>query len=169
MARSCGYNAYGQYVCRDSTWGNWARWLVLALIILGAFFIFFLFSYVYESSNPVQAAYSPVPGASQRVDGEEWVINRTVGLAGRLGGHQQAMLLLSTTMPRPITHRKPKTTNHTTTTRTTRLPRLRHTALRMTTMVAARTTWSFSNPRTPISHRKIRRQEDTSCCAIRRH
>ena len=44
MARSCYYNSYGQYVCNNSTWSNWARWLVLALIIIGACLIFFLFS-----------------------------------------------------------------------------------------------------------------------------
>jgi hypothetical protein len=41
---SCYYNNYGQRVCNRSTWSNWARWLVLGLIILGAIFIFFLFS-----------------------------------------------------------------------------------------------------------------------------
>merc|ERR1711939_375219 len=30
--------------CYNSAWNSWARWLVLALIIVGAFFIFFLFS-----------------------------------------------------------------------------------------------------------------------------
>ena len=82
MARSCGYNSYGQYVCQNSTWGSWARWLVLGLIVLGAFFIFFLFSYVYESLTYTYAAYLHVLGASQRADGEEWVINHTVGRGG---------------------------------------------------------------------------------------
>ncbi|KAK0252735.1 hypothetical protein LTR29_002680 [Friedmanniomyces endolithicus] len=41
---NCGYNSAGQYVCGGSSWSNWARWLVLGLIILGAILIFFLFS-----------------------------------------------------------------------------------------------------------------------------
>ncbi|KAK4984899.1 hypothetical protein LTR50_006305 [Elasticomyces elasticus] len=41
---SCYYDAYGRRRCNNSAWNNWARWLVLALIVLGAIFIFFLFS-----------------------------------------------------------------------------------------------------------------------------
>jgi len=39
----CGgyYDSYGN--C-NSAWDRWARWLVLAAIIIGAFLIFFLFS-----------------------------------------------------------------------------------------------------------------------------
>lgn len=42
--RSCYTDAYGYEECYNSTWNNWARWLVLALIVVGAFLIFFLFS-----------------------------------------------------------------------------------------------------------------------------
>lgn len=41
---NCYTNAYGNVVCRGNTWSNWARWLVLGLIIAFALFIFFLFS-----------------------------------------------------------------------------------------------------------------------------
>ncbi|KAI7111023.1 hypothetical protein KC352_g36017, partial [Hortaea werneckii] len=41
-------NLVPRYVCNgyydNCAWNSWARWLVLALIIVGAFFIFFLFS-----------------------------------------------------------------------------------------------------------------------------
>lgn len=39
----CYDDYYGNGNC-NSSWENWARWLVLALIIVGAFLIFFLFS-----------------------------------------------------------------------------------------------------------------------------
>jgi hypothetical protein len=41
---SCYYDRYNRRVCRNSTWNNWARWLVLGLVIFGAILIFFLFS-----------------------------------------------------------------------------------------------------------------------------
>ncbi|EMC95931.1 hypothetical protein BAUCODRAFT_34691 [Baudoinia panamericana UAMH 10762] len=41
---NCYYNAYGQVVCNNGGWYSWGRWLVLALVIIGAFLIFFLFS-----------------------------------------------------------------------------------------------------------------------------
>lgn len=45
------YDSNGNIVCDDS-WDNWVRWLVLALIIVGAFLIFFLFRYVaFPTSN----------------------------------------------------------------------------------------------------------------------
>lgn len=40
---SCYRDSFGRTRCR-STWNSWARWLVLGLIILGALFVFFLFS-----------------------------------------------------------------------------------------------------------------------------
>jgi len=41
---SCYYDRFNNRVCRNSTWNNWARWLVLGLVIFGAILIFFLFS-----------------------------------------------------------------------------------------------------------------------------
>jgi hypothetical protein len=42
---SCYYNSFGRRVCNNySTWNSWVRWLVLGLIIFGAFFLFFIFS-----------------------------------------------------------------------------------------------------------------------------
>ena len=43
MANSNCYDYYGNYQC-SSAWESWARWLVLALIIIAALLIFFLFS-----------------------------------------------------------------------------------------------------------------------------
>jgi len=43
MVRSC-YDTYGNYSCGDTTWDRWARWLVLALIIIAALLVFFLLS-----------------------------------------------------------------------------------------------------------------------------
>ncbi|KAF2240811.1 hypothetical protein BU26DRAFT_525718 [Trematosphaeria pertusa] len=40
MARSCGYDAYGRYYCRNSAWNDWVRWVVLAVIIVGFFLLF---------------------------------------------------------------------------------------------------------------------------------
>lgn len=40
----CDNGYYGSYGDCNSAWDTWARWLVLGLIILGALFIFFLFS-----------------------------------------------------------------------------------------------------------------------------
>ena len=42
---SCYYDRYNRRICNNrSTWNNWARWLVLGLVIFGAVLIFFLFS-----------------------------------------------------------------------------------------------------------------------------
>lgn len=40
MASCDGYDGDG---CYDNTWDNWARWLVLGLIILAAILLFFAF------------------------------------------------------------------------------------------------------------------------------
>ncbi|EHY59907.1 uncharacterized protein HMPREF1120_07885 [Exophiala dermatitidis NIH/UT8656] len=37
-------DAYGRYYRCRSTWSSWGRWLALALIIFGAFLLFFLFA-----------------------------------------------------------------------------------------------------------------------------
>lgn len=41
---SCYQDAYGRVRCYNSAWSSWARWLVLALIIIAAFLVFFLFA-----------------------------------------------------------------------------------------------------------------------------
>ncbi|KAF2711603.1 hypothetical protein K504DRAFT_475400 [Pleomassaria siparia CBS 279.74] len=40
MARSCGYDRYGNYVCRNSAWNNWIRYVVIAIVVLGIFLLF---------------------------------------------------------------------------------------------------------------------------------
>lgn len=45
MARGYNCDENGNN-CDYDYWDNWVRWLVLALIIVGAFLIFFLFRYV---------------------------------------------------------------------------------------------------------------------------
>lgn len=46
IATSTNYlqNEYGNVTCNGGAWETWVRWLVLGLIILGAFLLFFLFS-----------------------------------------------------------------------------------------------------------------------------
>ena len=166
----CYYNSYGQEYCNGSTWGNWARWLVLALIVLGAFFIFFLFSYVQSRPDSYAINYLRILDASQHADGEEWATSLTEELAGRSDAHHQATLRRNTTTPHHTTHHRPRTTNLITTTPTTRLLRLglRRTVPRATTTAADRTMLSSSSLRTLTSHRKIRRQDDIRCCRGRR-
>ncbi|KAK5119225.1 hypothetical protein LTR85_007839 [Meristemomyces frigidus] len=69
MARSCYIDAYGYERCGSSTWNNWARWLVLALIIVGALFIFFLFSCI-TARRRRRMGYQPYRGTG-------WSLGRT--------------------------------------------------------------------------------------------
>lgn len=41
MARCC--DAFNNCYYCNSTWDNWVRWLVLAIIIIAAFLLFFVF------------------------------------------------------------------------------------------------------------------------------
>ncbi|KAK3652747.1 hypothetical protein LTR56_005042 [Elasticomyces elasticus] len=66
---NCYYDSNNQRICNRSTWSNWARWLVLALIILGAFLIFFLFSCV-TARRRRKMGYSPYRGTG-------WALGRT--------------------------------------------------------------------------------------------
>ena len=110
--------------------------------------------------------HSPSADASQPADGEEWGTSPTWGQAGRSGAHQQATLLRSITMPHPTTHRRLRL-NLTTTTQTTPLLRLRHTAPRTTITGADRTMLSSSSLQRLTSRQKIHRREDTSRCTRR--
>ncbi|TKA68393.1 hypothetical protein B0A55_08931 [Friedmanniomyces simplex] len=66
---NCYYNSSNNYVCNGSTWSNWARWLVLALIILGALFVFFLFSCL-TARRRRKMGYQPYHGTG-------WALGRT--------------------------------------------------------------------------------------------
>jgi hypothetical protein len=39
-----GYTYDGRYVCRNSGWYDWGRWVAFAVIVGCAFIIFFLFA-----------------------------------------------------------------------------------------------------------------------------
>jgi len=41
---SCGYDFNDNYVCENSSWNNWVRWVVLALVIIGFILLFLLFA-----------------------------------------------------------------------------------------------------------------------------
>ncbi|KAF2659489.1 hypothetical protein K491DRAFT_712522 [Lophiostoma macrostomum CBS 122681] len=43
MAR-CGYDRYGNYVCRNSVWSDWVRWVVLVVVVLFFFGLFIVCS-----------------------------------------------------------------------------------------------------------------------------
>ncbi|CAK4031730.1 hypothetical protein AC578_245 [Lecanosticta acicola] len=68
MAR-CYQNGDGTSSCYDSYWDSWVRWLVLALIIIGAFLIFFLFSCV-SARRRRQYGHQPYRGTG-------WALGRT--------------------------------------------------------------------------------------------
>ncbi|KAI7325863.1 GroES-like protein [Hortaea werneckii] len=55
--------------CYNGAWNSWARWLVLALIIVGAFFIFFLFSCI-TARRRRRHGYRPYRGTG-------WALGRT--------------------------------------------------------------------------------------------
>lgn len=73
--RDCYQNRYGQTQCYNSAWNNWVRWLVLALIIIGAFLIFFLFSCI-TARRRRRMGYAPYRGTG-------WAVGRTAA------GHSQ--------------------------------------------------------------------------------
>jgi hypothetical protein len=68
MARSCNNNDYYYDNCY-SAWDSWARWLVLALIILGSLLIFFLFSCI-TARRRRRMGYAPYRGTG-------WALGRT--------------------------------------------------------------------------------------------
>jgi len=41
----CYDNNGNEYRCNNSGWYNWGRWVALGIIVLGAFLVFFLFSF----------------------------------------------------------------------------------------------------------------------------
>ncbi|RMY23767.1 hypothetical protein D0866_11573 [Hortaea werneckii] len=64
------YGCYGYNEnCYNGAWNSWARWLVLALIIVGAFFIFFLFSCI-TARRRRRHGYRPYRGTG-------WALGRT--------------------------------------------------------------------------------------------
>lgn len=71
----CYQNRYGQTECYNSAWDNWVRWLVLALIIVAAFLIFFLFSCI-TARRRRRMGYAPYRGTG-------WAVGRTAA------GHSQ--------------------------------------------------------------------------------
>jgi len=66
---NCYYDRFNNRVCRNSTWNNWARWLVLGLVIFGAILIFFLFSCV-TARRRRKRGYQPYRGTG-------WTLGRT--------------------------------------------------------------------------------------------
>ncbi|KAK3070014.1 hypothetical protein LTR53_011184 [Teratosphaeriaceae sp. CCFEE 6253] len=66
---NCYINRYGNQVCNSGVWNSWARWLVLGLIILGAFFLFFLFSCI-TARRRRKFGHSPYRGTG-------WALGRT--------------------------------------------------------------------------------------------
>ncbi|KAK4497714.1 hypothetical protein PRZ48_010367 [Zasmidium cellare] len=67
MARCVEYSN-GDVDC-DSTWDNWARWLVLALIIIAALILFFAFSCI-TARRRRRMGYQPYRGTG-------WALGRT--------------------------------------------------------------------------------------------
>ncbi|KAK3061258.1 hypothetical protein LTS18_006671 [Coniosporium uncinatum] len=57
----CGYNGYNRYVCSDSPWNNWVRWLVLGIIIVAFFGLFILCSCI-TSRRRRRAGLQPYRG-----------------------------------------------------------------------------------------------------------
>ncbi|KAF2720106.1 hypothetical protein K431DRAFT_286110 [Polychaeton citri CBS 116435] len=64
----CYYNGY-RTVCNSSSWYNWGRWVVLAIIIIAAFILFFTCS-CYSARRRRRMGYSPYRGTG-------WALGRT--------------------------------------------------------------------------------------------
>lgn len=79
MARC--YDGYNAYQC-NSTWNNWARWLVLGLIILAALVIFFLFSYVFSRKLPMRPRLTSFTVVSLHAADVEWEPNHSAAPTG---------------------------------------------------------------------------------------
>ncbi|KXT03165.1 hypothetical protein AC579_4968 [Pseudocercospora musae] len=59
--QECYEYANGTVRCYNSAWDNWARWLVLALIIVAAFLLFFTFSCI-SARRRRKMGYAPYRG-----------------------------------------------------------------------------------------------------------
>ncbi|KAE8135885.1 chitin synthesis regulation, resistance to congo red-domain-containing protein [Aspergillus pseudotamarii] len=61
--RECGYNTWGDWVCRPSSWYDWGRWVAFAVIVGCAFIIFFLFA-CYNARRRRTRGLQPHPGTA---------------------------------------------------------------------------------------------------------
>ncbi|KAF7587936.1 hypothetical protein BBP40_006502 [Aspergillus hancockii] len=61
--RECGYNSWGEWVCRPSGWYDWGRWVAFAVIVGCAFIIFFLFA-CYNARRRRTRGLRPHPGTA---------------------------------------------------------------------------------------------------------
>ncbi|EAU33591.1 predicted protein [Aspergillus terreus NIH2624] len=61
--RECGYTYDGRYVCRNSGWYDWGRWVAFAVIVGCAFIIFFLFA-CYNARRRRSRGLRPHPGTA---------------------------------------------------------------------------------------------------------
>ncbi|TKA71693.1 hypothetical protein B0A49_04397 [Cryomyces minteri] len=87
---NCYVDQYGRRRC-NSAWNNWARWLVLALIILAALFIFFVFSCI-TARRRRKAGMTPWRGTG-------WAAGRTPPGHGAATYNPDAHAGTSTTQP----------------------------------------------------------------------
>ncbi|KAF9888060.1 hypothetical protein FE257_009325 [Aspergillus nanangensis] len=61
--RNCGYDWNNNWVCSNSSWNNWGRWVAFAVIVGCAFIIFFLFT-CYNARRRRGRGLRPHPGTA---------------------------------------------------------------------------------------------------------